>query len=79
MLILKCKKPKSPNEFRPISLCNMVMKLFSKSIANWVKQMLPDIIDVEQNTFVGGRLITDNALITMKCFHWMKKKNYYYK
>lgn len=50
------------------------MKLVSKEITNTVKRLLPNIFDVEQNDFVGGRLITDNALVAMECFHSMKKK-----
>lgn len=53
----------------------MVMKMVTKVIENRVKVLLPDIIDEEQSAFVQGRLITDNALIAMECFHWMKKKN----
>lgn len=74
VLISKCKKPRSPKEFRPISLCNAVMKLVSKSIANMVKRLIPDIIDEGQKSFMGGRLITDNALVEMEYFYWMKKK-----
>lgn len=73
-LILKCKNPSSPSQFRPISLCNVVMKIVTKSIANRLKPILPEIVDEEQSAFVQGRLITDNALIAMECFHWMKKK-----
>lgn len=74
VLISKCKKPRSPKEFLPISLCNAVMKLVSKSIANRVKTLIPYIIDEGQRSFMGGRLITDNALVEMEYFYWMKKK-----
>ncbi|XP_058724620.1 uncharacterized protein LOC131596076 [Vicia villosa] len=73
-LIPKCKNPSSPKDFRPISLCNVVMKVITKTIANRIKCILPEIIDEEQSAFVKGRLITDNALVAMECFHWMKKK-----
>jgi len=73
-LIPKCKNPTSPKDFRPISLCNVVMKIVTKTIANRLKKILPEIIDEEQSAFVKGRLITDNALIAMECFHWTKKK-----
>jgi hypothetical protein len=74
VLIPKGKNPSSPKEFRPISLCNVVKKIVTKVIANRLKFTLPDVIDIEQSAFVKGRLITDNALIAMECFHWLKKK-----
>ncbi|CAI8612926.1 unnamed protein product [Vicia faba] len=73
-LIPKCKNSKVPKDFWPISMCNVVMKLVTKTIANHIKHILPDIIDTEQSTLVGGRLITNNALLAMECFHWMIKK-----
>jgi hypothetical protein len=73
-LIPKCKNPSSPKQFRPISLCNVVMKIVTKPIANRLKPILPEIVDEEQSAFVQGRLITDNALIAEECFHWLKKK-----
>ncbi|GAU21788.1 hypothetical protein TSUD_329120, partial [Trifolium subterraneum] len=74
VLIPKCKNPSSPKDFRPISLCNVVMKIVTKVIANRLKETLSDVVDLEQSAFVQGRLITDNALIAMECFHWLKKK-----
>ncbi|XP_058733791.1 uncharacterized protein LOC131605427 [Vicia villosa] len=74
VLIPKCKRPSGPKDFRPISLCNVVMKLVTKVIANRLKCILPEIVDEEQSAFVKGRLITDNVLVAMECFHWMKKK-----
>ncbi|CAI8612525.1 unnamed protein product [Vicia faba] len=50
------------------------MKAVTKSIANRLKTFLPGIISEKQSAFIWGRLITDNALIAMECFHWMKHK-----
>lgn len=49
------------------------MKMVTKTIANRVKHVLLEIVNEEKNVFVKGRLITDNMLITMECFYWMKK------
>jgi hypothetical protein len=43
-LIPKCNNPKSPSEFRPISLCNVSLKIITKTIANRIKHILPDVI-----------------------------------
>lgn len=72
-LIPKCKNPFIPKYLQPISLCNRVMKLVTNMIANIIKHILHDIIDKEQSTFVKGRLITNNVLVAMECFYWMKK------
>lgn len=69
VLIPKCKNPRSLKDFRPISLCSVVMKLITKTIANRLKQILSSIIDEDQIVFVKGRLITNNALRAMDCFH----------
>lgn len=73
-LIPKKKKPKHTGDFRPISLCNAIFKMITKTIANRLKLILPDIVHHYQSAFVPGRLITDNALIAFDAFHYMHKR-----
>lgn len=73
-LIHKCKNPSRAKYFRPISLCNVTMKVITKVITNRLKVFLVEVVDIEQSAFVKGRLITNNALVAMECFHWMNKK-----
>lgn len=75
VLIPKCKNPKWLTEFRPISCCNVLYKIISKTLANKLKPLLGDIISLHQSAFVPKRLITDNALIALEIFHAMKRKN----
>ncbi|KAL4370540.1 hypothetical protein AHAS_Ahas06G0076000 [Arachis hypogaea] len=73
-MIPKIKTPRYAKDFRPISLCNVIFKLVTKTIANRLKQILPDIVGEFQSAFVQDRLITDNGLVAFEIFHYMKKK-----
>lgn len=74
-LIPKVKNSERVTEFRPISLCNVLYKIFSKVLANRLKRILPLIISEHQSAFLKGRLITVNILVAFETLHYMKNHN----
>ena len=71
-LIPNVKNLELVSEFRPISLCNVVCKLFSKVLANRLKRILPKIITEHQSAFTKDRLISNNILIAFESLHCMQ-------
>ena len=72
-LIPKKKNPEHASEFRPISLWNVLYKIFSKVLANRLKRILPKIIIEHQSAFTKSRLIFDNILVAFESLHSMQK------
>ncbi|KAL0403939.1 UNVERIFIED_CONTAM: hypothetical protein Sradi_2034700 [Sesamum radiatum] len=72
VLIPKCDAPETVGQLRPISLCNVTIRIASKCIANRLKGFLDSIISQTQSAFIPGRLITDNVLLAFEVNHYLK-------
>lgn len=68
-LIPKIAKPRKVNDFLPISLCNVIYRIVTKTIANRLKHIIHHIISPAQSAFIPNRLITDNIIIGYECLH----------
>ena len=75
-LIPKVKQPRKVFDFRSISLCNVVYKLFSKVLVNRLKFFLAKAIPKSQSAFFfpSRRLISDNVLVAFEMLHYLKGK-----
>ena len=62
LLVLLPKKEgaRTADAFRPISLQNCPMKLFTKVMVNRLKPVIPLLIDADQTGFIHGRSIAEN-------------------
>ncbi|KAL0298156.1 UNVERIFIED_CONTAM: putative ribonuclease H protein [Sesamum calycinum] len=67
-LIPKVRTPHSVADFRPISCCNVITKLFPRFLCAGFEKFLDLLISPSQNAFIPGRLISDNVLLAQELF-----------
>lgn len=73
VLILKKEDCVTMADFRPISLCNTIYKIISKSMANRLKKIMPNLISENQNGFTPGRELANNIILVVEVLHSIQK------
>lgn len=73
-LIPKIKVSQTIGDIRPISLCNVPVRILSKVMTNRLKPYLGTINSENQSAFIEGRLLTDNAVTAFEINHYMKRR-----
>ena len=77
VLIPKKANAKHVTDYRPISLTNVAYRIIAKSLANRLKEDLPDYIHHSQHAFIQGRRITDNIIIAQEIVHSFNLKSFH--
>ncbi|KAL9679286.1 hypothetical protein QQ045_017144 [Rhodiola kirilowii] len=81
VLIPKKKEAVRIEDWRPISLCTVAMKIITKIISRRLQPILNQVISIFQSAFVKGRVITDNIVVAHGVANFLKNcnegRNYY--
>jgi hypothetical protein len=72
-LVPKILSPLGPNDFRPISLLNICLKLLTKLMANRLQSRILDIVHINQYGFLPTRNIQDCVGWAYEYIHQCKK------
>lgn len=70
-LIPKVEHPRRIEQFRPISLCNTLYKVFTKVLVGILKPYMAILVSPYQTGFVPGRYIYENIIIANEVIHSM--------
>lgn len=66
--------PASFDKFRPISLCSVAYKIFSKIIVFHLSRVIRKLVSHEQGAFVSGRSIFENITLAQEMVHSLHRK-----
>lgn len=63
------------SNYRPISLINVDMKLYTKILANRILPLLPTLVPLDQAGFIPSHEARDNTLKAISIHHWLSSSN----
>ncbi|KAL9687575.1 hypothetical protein QQ045_031980 [Rhodiola kirilowii] len=73
VLIPKKKDADRMEDLRPISLCNVAIKIITKILAARLQGILDKVISASQSAFIKGRIITDKFIVAHEISHFLKR------
>ncbi|KAE8697209.1 hypothetical protein F3Y22_tig00110627pilonHSYRG00065 [Hibiscus syriacus] len=74
-LVPKIPNPSKVKDFRLISCCSVFYKVITKILVWRLQKLIPDLVSLNQTTFVKGRSIMDNTLLAQELVRGYNRKN----
>ncbi|KAL9688033.1 hypothetical protein QQ045_032446 [Rhodiola kirilowii] len=74
VLIPKKKDTDRIEDWHPISLCNVAVKIITKIIATRLQPISSQVITTSQSAFVKGRIITDNFIVAHEIANFLRTR-----
>ena len=76
VLIPKIEEPKTPKDYRPITVGNIIYRLLMKIIANRLQPHMTALISNNQTAFIRNRNIADNTILVREILHSFQSRSY---
>lgn len=73
-LIPKVASPEVISQFCLISLCNVIVKLVSKILANRLQGVMPKLVVSFQSSFIPGRVALDSIITAQEALHSLRRQ-----
>ena len=75
-LISKEHEANKEYKYKPISLCNVIYKIFSKVVSNHLNPIMNLVISPEKGRFAEGGQILDDIILSHESIHSLKRNKF---
>lgn len=79
ILIPKTEDPKTPKDYRPLTIGNTTYRLLMKLLANRLQRHMDEVISPNQSAFLRGRNIADNTILVREILQSFGSARYHEK